>query len=182
LRSDLYSDDENQLLPSTQRRDYDAEGNRAGKSGSGATDTVYFGGNPVARYAGGEWTDLVYGAGGILAEAPQTGSVYRMTDHLGSGVGTLSSTGAVLGIQDYAPFGQLFNGANTNDPYKFTGKERDTESGNDYFGARYYSSSMGRFLSPDPSGLSRRRGTQMDSRSRVAADCEVYAELVVSPD
>jgi RHS repeat-associated protein len=34
--------------------------------------------------------------------------------------------------------------------YKFTGKERDTESGNDYFGARYYASSMGRWLSPDP--------------------------------
>jgi RHS repeat-associated protein len=34
-------------------------------------------------------------------------------------------------------------------PYHFTGKERDTESGNDYFGARYYSSSMGRFMSPD---------------------------------
>jgi RHS repeat-associated protein len=33
--------------------------------------------------------------------------------------------------------------------HHFTGKERDTESGNDYFGARYYSSSMGRFLSPD---------------------------------
>jgi RHS repeat-associated protein len=32
----------------------------------------------------------------------------------------------------------------------FTGKERDTESGNDYFGARYYASSMGRFMSPDP--------------------------------
>jgi RHS repeat-associated protein len=31
----------------------------------------------------------------------------------------------------------------------FTGKERDSESGNDYFGARYYASSMGRFLSPD---------------------------------
>lgn len=31
----------------------------------------------------------------------------------------------------------------------FTGKERDTESGNDYFGARYYASTMGRFLSPD---------------------------------
>ena len=31
-----------------------------------------------------------------------------------------------------------------------TGKERDAESGNDYFGARYYASSMGRFLSPDP--------------------------------
>jgi RHS repeat-associated protein len=37
--------------------------------------------------------------------------------------------------------------------YRFTGKERDTESGLDYFGARYYGSSMGRFMSPDPSGL-----------------------------
>jgi RHS repeat-associated protein len=33
--------------------------------------------------------------------------------------------------------------------HHFTGKERDTEAGNDYFGARYYSSSMGRFMSPD---------------------------------
>jgi RHS repeat-associated protein len=33
--------------------------------------------------------------------------------------------------------------------YLSTGKERDTESGNDYFDARYYSSAMGRFMSPD---------------------------------
>jgi RHS repeat-associated protein len=33
--------------------------------------------------------------------------------------------------------------------YLSTGKERDTESGNDYFGARYYASTMGRFMSPD---------------------------------
>jgi len=33
--------------------------------------------------------------------------------------------------------------------HHFTGKERDTESGNDYFEARYYSSAMGRFMSPD---------------------------------
>src|SRR6202034_4365156 len=33
--------------------------------------------------------------------------------------------------------------------HNFTGKERDTESGNDYFGARYYASTMGRFMSPD---------------------------------
>jgi RHS repeat-associated protein len=31
----------------------------------------------------------------------------------------------------------------------FTGKERDAESGNDYFLARYYSSAMWRFMSPD---------------------------------
>jgi len=35
----------------------------------------------------------------------------------------------------------------------FTGKERDTESGLDYFGARYYGSSMGRFMSPDWSSV-----------------------------
>ncbi|MFZ0304507.1 MAG: RHS repeat-associated core domain-containing protein [Terracidiphilus sp.] len=34
-------------------------------------------------------------------------------------------------------------------PPHSTGKERDAESGNDYFGARYYASSMGRFMSPD---------------------------------
>jgi RHS repeat-associated protein len=33
--------------------------------------------------------------------------------------------------------------------HRYTGKERDSESGNDYFMARYYSSAMGRFLSPD---------------------------------
>jgi len=33
--------------------------------------------------------------------------------------------------------------------YKYTGKERDTESGLDMFGARYYGSSLGRFMTPD---------------------------------
>jgi len=37
--------------------------------------------------------------------------------------------------------------------YRITGKERDTESGLDYFGARYYASTMGRWMSPDPSNL-----------------------------
>jgi len=41
--------------------------------------------------------------------------------------------------------------------YKFTGKERDAESGLDMFGARYYGSSMGRFMTPDPKMLSRQR-------------------------
>ncbi len=36
------------------------------------------------------------------------------------------------------------------DRYKFTGKERDAESGLDNFGARYDASSMGRFMTPDP--------------------------------
>jgi len=47
---------------------------------------------------------------------------------------------------------QTSNALSTNDDateHHFTGKERDAESGNDYFGARYYSSAMGRFMSPD---------------------------------
>lgn len=46
------------------------------------------------------------------------------------------------------PAGCLFSEASGHGPIS-TGKERDTESGNDYFGARYYASSMGRWLSPD---------------------------------
>ena len=38
-------------------------------------------------------------------------------------------------------------------PYLYTGKERDAESGLDYFGARYYASSMGRWMSPDWSSI-----------------------------
>lgn len=37
--------------------------------------------------------------------------------------------------------------------YKFTGKERDSESGLDNFGARYDASSMGRFMTPDPANI-----------------------------
>jgi RHS repeat-associated protein len=39
-----------------------------------------------------------------------------------------------------------------SDHFKFTGKERDSESGLDNFGARYDSSSIGRFMTPDPLG------------------------------
>jgi len=50
------------------------------------------------------------------------------------------------------PFGdwQVCAGGADVSPMHHTGKERDSESGNDYFGARYFASSMGRFTSPDP--------------------------------
>jgi RHS repeat-associated protein len=43
----------------------------------------------------------------------------------------------------------LLSGFARNSYKGFTGKERDAETGNDYFGARYYASSMGRWMSPD---------------------------------
>jgi RHS repeat-associated protein len=51
----------------------------------------------------------------------------------------------LLGLQSAA----VLNRIGSRSP----GKERDAESGNDYFGARYYGSSMGRFMSPDPAGM-----------------------------
>jgi len=49
---------------------------------------------------------------------------------------------------DYTPYGNIITGTPT-EHYLFTGKERDSESGLDNFGARYYTSNFGRFITPD---------------------------------
>jgi RHS repeat-associated protein len=60
------------------------------------------------------------------------------------------NNGNIQEQSDYYPYGGeiVISGSDPNH-YKFTGKERDAESGLDEFGARYYSSSMGRFMIPD---------------------------------
>jgi RHS repeat-associated protein len=64
---------------------------------------------------------------------------------------TTDSTGVAQGTCTGLPFGDSVTcQGDIPDPHHFTGKERDTESGNDYFGGRYYASTMGRFMSPDP--------------------------------
>ena len=56
--------------------------------------------------------------------------------------------------QHYYSFGGILRsyetGGLSGERYKFTGKERDTETNYDYFGARYYDSGLGRWLTPDP--------------------------------
>ena len=48
------------------------------------------------------------------------------------------------------PFGDgLICSGNDPSPMHFDGKEHDSETGDDYFGARYYTSNIGRWLSPD---------------------------------
>ena len=68
--------------------------------------------------------------------ADSLGSTRAMTDELG----------AVIEEQKSLPFGGVLEG---DEKYGFTGKELD-ESGLQYFGARYYDSGSGRFLSTDP--------------------------------
>ncbi|MBD3330013.1 hypothetical protein GF354_00615 [Candidatus Peregrinibacteria bacterium] len=53
--------------------------------------------------------------------------------------------------RDYYPFGQDRVASSTDETaYQFTGKEKDSNSGLIYFGARYYDPSIGRFISVDP--------------------------------
>ena len=66
---------------------------------------------------------------------------------------TIDKSDNVVAAQDYYSYGEYIRSYNqglSNDRYKFTGKERDNETNLDYFGARYYESSSGRWLSADP--------------------------------
>ena len=100
----------------------------------------------------------VFGAGRLLATYDANGLHLHLTDPLGTRRVQVSSTGYAETDCQSLPYGDQLNcfadpnsptTADDSTPIHFTGKERDTESGNDYFGARYYASSMGRFLSPD---------------------------------
>ena len=110
----------------------------------------------------------VYDAfGGLTAEYGGTstlgGTSYLLADHLGSTRAVTDSNGTIQRKMDYWPFGAEISGIDTSyrttamgyigdtEPrQKFTGKERDADTGQDYFGARYYSGAQGRFTSPDP--------------------------------
>jgi RHS repeat-associated protein len=76
-------------------------------------------------------------------------------DHLGSIRVIVDEAGEIVSYDDYDPWGMVLAGRSgndgfANDKYKFTGKERDVETGYDYFGARYYDSRIGRWLQVDP--------------------------------
>ncbi len=88
----------------------------------------------------------------IMAKPNQDARYYYLSDHLGSVRVTLKEDGSIDSWSDYYPFGKEARGSNTvNEPKEqFTGKERDYESGLDYFGARYYNSEVGRWVSVDP--------------------------------
>lgn len=131
---------------------YDAMRNRVSVQGLGITDTVYFGGVPIARFSAGTWTDMIYGPQGLIAEVAGSENAdpqYRLADHLGSSVGQVASNGIVTDPMDYTPFGQPLSGS-TDDPYQYAGLERDQETGLDHATFRQYSSSMGRWYAPDP--------------------------------
>ncbi|HWR13225.1 MAG TPA: RHS repeat-associated core domain-containing protein [Terriglobales bacterium] len=143
---------------------YDGDGNRVKKNAG----VLYWGTGPLAEsdLAGTITSDYIYFNGKRIARVDpsccggQPAYRYYFSDHLGSAsVVTNETVWTILEESDYYPYG----GERVivdNDPnhFKFTGKERDTETGLDYFGARYHVSTVGRFLSPDPGNASAEQG------------------------
>ena len=103
-------------------------------------------------------TSFVCGAlFGIPLTQAETGNettYYFLTDHLGSVDVVSDEQGNVVEWRDYLPYGSARAelkepGAPLTD-YGFTGKEKDDETGLNYYGARYYDAVTGRFVSVDP--------------------------------
>jgi RHS repeat-associated protein len=138
-----------------------------GGAPGGANYSYDGGGRRVKKVVGTVTTVFVYDAmGQLLAEYSSaatggSGTSYFTSDPLGSPRVITDAGGAVKSRHDYHPFGEEvgLKGGRNADPLKyvtdtvrqkFTAKERDGETGFDYFGARYLASMQGRFTSADP--------------------------------
>jgi RHS repeat-associated protein len=87
------------------------------------------------------------------ATFPTSTTTYYDKDQIGSSTLITAGNGWPVWQSTYLPYGeeytpQIIDGEH----YKFTGKERDTETGLDLMGVRYYSNAMGRFMTTDPLG------------------------------
>ena len=136
---------------------YDGDGNRVQKSNG---KIYWYGaGSEILDEsdASGNFTDeYVYFGGKRIAHRVVSGNsiYYYAEDFLGTSRVMTTSTGTVCYDADFYPFGGERDVTNTcAQNYKFQGKERDAETNNDDFGARYYSSQFGRWTSPDWSAI-----------------------------
>jgi len=137
---------------------YDAEGRRARKTtaSAGSVDYLYgLDGHQVAEVSAtgvfNRWE--LYAGNRHLATytAGQSGSTFfTHSDWLGIERARTDVSGALAEACTSLPFGDALSCSSTDvSPMHFTGKERDSESGLDDFDARYYSSSVGRFMTAD---------------------------------
>ena len=138
---------------------YDADGHRVGKQqGNTLEDYVYDPQGHVVSVHDGSAnllrSELYSPEGRHVATWNSNGLFYNHADWLGTErVRTNASGNFVQGFTD-TPYGMnlAYNPASDVSPMHFTGKQRDSESGLDYFEARYNESTIGRFMTPDPSG------------------------------
>jgi len=165
-----YDNDGNQTLVSPYTIAYDAENRQAMIVINGSTTAIYTydgdGQRVTKTITGGSVTTYVYDAVGGLAAEYSTqpppalcATCFLTVDQLGSTRLLTDQNGNPVSRHDYLPFGEelttanrtatLAYGATDNVNQKFTGKERDTETGLDFFGARYFSGAQGRWTTAD---------------------------------
>jgi RHS repeat-associated protein len=137
---------------------YDGDGNRLEKSsgkiywygaGTEILDESDTSGNFSNEY-------VFFGGKRVAMRVVSSGTIYYYEDDMLGSARTMVQAGqtAVCYDADFYPFGgerDIVSTCGSN--YKFEGKERDTETGNDDFGARYYTSRLGRWLSADWSSV-----------------------------
>jgi RHS repeat-associated protein len=104
--------------------------------------------------AGNLVENYIFFGGQRIARRDANGTIhYYFSDHLGthSLITDVNGTMPPQSESDFYPYGgEITVTSGDTNRYKFTGKERDGESGLDHFGARYYSSATGRFTTVDP--------------------------------
>ena len=93
---------------------------------------------------------------GTTLPNPSTIIRYQYDNHLGSACLVLDELGAIISYEEYHPFGTTSYRSGRSETevslklYKYCGKERDEETGLYYYGARYYTGWIGRWISTDP--------------------------------
>src|SRR6185437_3159696 len=132
---------------------YDGDGNRVKKS-NGTTGTIYWYMTPgivgESDLSGNLTAEYVFFDSERVARKSTNGVFYYFSDHLKTASVITDSAGNVKAESDYYPWGgELQFSNNDSNHYKFTGKERDSETQLDYFGARFYSNELGRWVSAD---------------------------------
>jgi RHS repeat-associated protein len=96
---------------------------------------------------------------GFEADIPEQLIRYQFGNHLGSTSLELDDSGQIISYEEYTPYGSTSYQAGRNavevslKRYRYTGKERDDETGFSYHGARYYALWLGRWTKADPAGL-----------------------------
>jgi len=96
---------------------------------------------------------IVLCVGGMATAQAET-VTYFATDHLGSPVATMDSSGSVIWRESYSPYGEKLEGpSGADNDTGFTGHQSDVVTGLTYMQARYYGPTVGRFMAVDPVGF-----------------------------
>jgi RHS repeat-associated protein len=102
---------------------------------------------------------------------------YQLGDYLGSSNVVVDDSSALINREEYTPYGETSFGSFARKRYRFTGKERDEESGLYYHGARYYAPWLSRWIAADPIYLILAREFKTNSiNSGFVSDRKAYQE------